>query len=360
MKNSTINIKKIIRLSLILCLCIYSTPLKAQDTKTPVLKAQISESNLRDVFLKLVPDTLIDANLSIPGDFFSVIVTKPSAQLLQIPTGSRLIGTVRKIQKAKSFNRGGKFESEVKQVMLPDGSIIKAHAILSAEAGMQDMDKPTKTKKVLKAIKEKGTEIGAATLTGAMDSVQYFGLGTAISTYGISTAIGAGIGLGLGSIGALGEKGEQINYNEFDAINFKLESDFELLENLPLSASELEKLIHIEELGVHMEVSKIEKHFSRQFGDFLLVDMLVTNHSEEGIYLGDFVLRSNIHIRPVLANPLLANDSMKKLLPKESCHTKIAFSLGKYQAKEDYKVFLLNPLNQTIMANTDIQITDFI
>ena len=78
MKTHSININKIIYLALILLIGIYAMPVKVTAT---TLKVGVSKSTLRDVFLKLVPDTLIDADMSLPGDFFSVVVTKPSAQL---------------------------------------------------------------------------------------------------------------------------------------------------------------------------------------------------------------------------------------------------------------------------------------
>jgi hypothetical protein len=358
LKKHSINIKNIICLAL--SFCIYSSSLAVESAEKKVYKAQIQEDNLRDIFLKLVPDTLIDADLNIPGDFFSVVVTKPSAQLLQIPAGSRLIGKVVEIKKAKSFNRGGELKSEVEQVMLPDGTLIKAHAILSAEAGMQDMDKPSTEKKILKSIVKKSSELTASTMVGAVDSIQYLGLGTAISTHGISTAIGAGIGLGLGAIGALKAKGESIEHSVFSAMNFKLESDFELLEELPFSKGELEKLIQLEELGIDLQIVEMQKHFSKQFGDFVVINMKVTNNSKEDIYLGDFVLGSDLHIKPVLANPLLSSQSLNKLNPKESIESKIAFSLGEYKEKENYRVYLLNPLDQTIVANTKVQLLDYL
>lgn len=360
MKNLSINIKKIICLALSLGVCIYSSNYQAISAQGPIHKAQISEDNLKEVFLKLVPDTLIDEELSIPGDFFSVIVTKPSAQLLQIPTGSRLIGKVLEINKAKSFNRGAFLKSEVNQIMLPDGSLIKAHAILSAQAGMQDMDKPSKEKKLVKTIVKKSSELSASALVGAVDSVQYLGLGTAISTYGISTAIGAGIGLGLGAFGALKADGQEINYNEFDAMNFKLESSFELLEKLPISKDQLKEMMQLNELGIDLKITNIQKEFSRQFGDFLVIKMNITNNTDSSIHLGDFVLGSDLHIKPVLANPLLSSQIMQGLAPKHSTEAVMAFSLGNYREKENYRVYLLNPLDQTILANTQIKITDYL
>ena len=143
-------------------------------------------------------------------------------------------------------------------------------------------------------------------------------------------------------------------------MNFKLESEFELLEKLPFSATELENLIALEELGIDLKVAKIQKQFSRQFGEFLLGEMQVTNNSQEDIFLGDFVLGSNTHIRPLLANPLLSKASLKSLRPKESCTSVMAFSLNKYLAKDDYKIYLLDPIDQTIMANTNVEIKNLL
>lgn len=362
MKIPSININKIISVSISLILCIYSSGSLSvlSQNKKKVYKAQISESSLKDIFLKLVPDTLIDPEMNLPGDFFSVLVTKPSAQLLQIPTGSRLIGKVVDIKQAESFNRGAKLKSEISQVMLPNGDIVKAHAILSAEAGMQDMEKPSSSKKLAKVIIKKSSEITASSLVGAMDSVQYLGLSTAISTYGISTAIGAGIGMGLGIVGAIKADGEEIESSSFQAMNFKLESDFELLEELPFSKDELASILELNELGIGLQVLEIQKHFSRQFGEFIVLKVEIQNKSDEDLYLGDFVLGSDLHIKPVLANPLLSAQSLQKLNAKESTESYIAFSLGEYKEKENYKVYLLNPVDQTIMANTQIKITDYL
>lgn len=359
MKKASINIKKIICLLLVSLIYIYNSvyPCLAQDT---IYKARVSDSNLKELFLKLVPDTLIDTDLSMPGDFFSVMVTKPSAQLLQIPTGSRLIGKVTEIEEAKSFNRGAKLKSEIDQIMLPDGHLVKAHAILSAEAAMQNMDKPSSTKKIVNAITQNSKEITASALVGAVDSLEYLGINTAIASSGISTAIGAGIGFGMGLYGAFTQEGQELNYNQFNAMSFKLESEFELLEELPYSQTELEDLIDISILGIDLDITKVQKHFSRQYGDFLLIKMQVKNHSQEKLCLGDFVLASDLHIKPVLANPLLSAQSILSIMPNTETEVTLAFSLSKFKKNENYKIYLLNAIDQTIMANTNIEIAEFI
>lgn len=326
------------------------------------IKAKIEFTDKDFINLKLLPETIVDTDLSLAGDFFSAYLTKPSAEILRVPFGSRLIGEITEVTNQKSFNRDAKLKAHINKLMLPDGTIVKVSADLSSTADQakqtEENSKFDKFKKNLKAVAKESSEIGAATIVGAMDSVQLLGLGTAISTSGISAGVGAAIGLGMGLTHSIGKKGDAI-YNGFKPLNFQLISEFKLLETLPLSYQNLDP-VSASLLGVDFKVTSMQKLFSKNYGEFIVVNFEITNRSDKKIFLGDFVLRSNTHILPVYSNPLLTNSYASYAEPQQVVKSSIAFSLGSYNKKDNYQLLILDPVNENIIADTEIKFSEFL
>ena len=203
------------------------------------------------------------------------------------------------------------------------------------------------------------TNVTASTLVGAVDSLQYGGVGLAMATSGISTLAGAGIGLGLGLIGAAKNKGEELVSSGFDPVNLKLDSDFAFLEEMPLLSQEFQP-VSTKLLGIDIRVKKVSKYKSRDYGEFMLVDVELANNGQHDLFMGDFILSSERHILPILNNPLLSNGGLNLVSIKNSQEMKLAFSLGSMKKNDKYQLMLLNPVTQEIIANTDIDIASYL
>jgi hypothetical protein len=324
-----------------------------------IYKAKIEIMRNPGFHFQLVPETLVDTSLSLEGDYFSAFLTKPSAELLNLPLGSRLLGQITEVQEPKNFGRSAKLMTHINQIMLPDGRMIKVSADLSSKASMQDDEKPQATKNLVKKISQDSLELTSAGLVGAVDAVQYTGIGTAIMTSGLSVAVGAALGLGAGMFGLATSKGDELVSSGFNPVSFKLESEFEFLESIP-ELFLANQPVNLSELGVDLKISKIKKASSNIYGDYLLLDIELKNNSFKKVNFGDFVLSSNRHFIPVYNNPLLSNESLSGIDINSSKQINLAFSLGSINKSHDYKLMMIDPISQEIIAYIDVELASLI
>jgi hypothetical protein len=320
-----------------------------------VYKAKIEILQNPGFHFQLIPETLVDTSLSLEGDYFSAFLTKPSAELLNLPLGSRLLGEIREVQEPKNFGRSAKLVTHINQIMLPDGRTIPVSADLSSKASIKDEEKPQPSKNLLKKISKDSLELTSAGLVGAVDAVQYTGIGTAIMTSGLSVAVGAAFGLGMGMVGLATNKGEELISSGFDPVSFKLESEFEFLDTIPDTISK-SKPININALGLDMKVNKVQKARSKIYGEYLLLDVELKNNSFKKVYFGDFVLSSDRHFIPVYNNPFLSNESLLEIDTNTSRKINLAFSLGSIKKTNDYKLMMIDPVSQEIIAYIDVEL----
>ncbi len=365
-KNRNNKVPTLIQSIFLISLLITSLPLNfcsrvnAAAIKPAPLKAQIEFRDKASLNLKLIPETIVDTELTLVGDFFSAYLTKPSADILKIPFGSRLIGSITDIKDSKSFNRDAKLRAHVDRIMLPDGSVVRVSADISSDASEATIvDDKAKFKNIAKKVAKESAELSASALVGAIDSVQITGLTAAIATHGISAGVGAAIGLGMGLAHTIGKDGQTIASSGFKPLNFKLESEFKLLEEMPLMYENFDP-ISASLLGIDVKVNSMQKVFSKNYGEFILVELNLTNHTDRKLYLGDFVLRSAFHVLPVYSNPLLTNNYSDSIAAKSNGTYKIAFSLGSYNKKENYQLMIVDPVTDTIVANADINIASYL
>jgi hypothetical protein len=337
---------------------LFTLELRAEPSQ--VLKTGVKAFSTKGISLKLIPETIVDTSLSMEGDLFSAFLTKPSAEILKVPSGSRLIGTITDIEEKKSLNRGAKLKAHVNTLMLPDGTKIKVSADFSSKASWQETETSNSFKNTARKLAQGSAEISASTLVGAIDAVQYTGIGLAISTHGISTAVGAGIGLGLGLYGAITKEGSELASSGFKAIDFRLESEFEFLEKITIIGQKIEP-ISASLLGIEMKVNSVEKFFSKNYGEFIMLDLSLSNNSYKKLFIGDFVLSSDMNIVPVMNNPLLTNiESLNSIAIGESTRFKLAFSTGSIRKNYNYQLFMIDPATQDLLANLEVDISSYL
>lgn len=324
-----------------------------------LFQLQVSQVETKGLKFKVLPETILDTELSLEGDFFSGYLDEQACKIIRVPERTRILGEVTELKAPSNFKRGAKIRVHVDRLMLHDGTTVKVSADFSSKPSMQDDDNPNAAKSLGRKIVRETANLSASTLVGAVDSLQYAGIGTAIATSGISTLVGAGLGLGMGLVGTVGHKGKELISTGFEAINLKLESDFVFLEDLPIMEQPLQ-LISTELLGIKINVNKISKLYSESYGDYLLLDVELANNSPRELFMGDFVLSSRRHILPVFNNPLLANQGMIKPEASKSENFTIAFSLGSIKKKDNYQLMLLDPVSQEVIANTEIDISSYL
>lgn len=326
---------------------------------TPVYQASVQAFESRGLNIQVVPETIVDTELSLAGDYFSAFLSKNASQIFRVPERTRLIGEIIQLNKPKSLGRGASLKIHVNELMFPDGSTVKVSADFSSKESMQADEHPSDIKTLARKLIKHSSTVTASTLVGVVDSLQYGGIGAAIATSGITTMVGAGLGLGLGLAGALTTKGEELVSSGFDPINLKLDSDFAFLEEIPILAQGFEP-VSAKLLGIDIHVKQISKFKSRDYGEFMLVDIELANNSANDLFMGDFILSSERHILPILNNPLLSSAGLSSIPLKNSNTIKLAFSLGSMKKSDKYQLMLLNPVTQEVIANTDVDIASYL
>jgi hypothetical protein len=319
------------------------------------IKAGLSINETQGKKINLVPESILDSSLLLEGDYFSAWLNKEASEILQLPSGSRIIGLISQITRAGSFNRPATVEVTVTNLLLPDGTILEASGRLISNANWQS--KPDATPFTSQAV-QFSSKLLASSLVGAVDTLQYTGIATAIATSGISVAAGAAIGLGLGLIGITKKQGQTLISSGFYQVPFRIES--EIISQAGPDIGQKLVPFTMEAIGVDVQVRDIQKLYSKDFGDFLVLDISLSNHSDRKLFLGDFVLSSSVNVVPVLNNPLITNDGFKSLDLEKSENFRISFSLGNLAKAEDYKLMLIDAVTQEVVANADIDISAFL
>lgn len=324
-----------------------------------IFELKLNKVETKGLNFRVIPETIVDTEMSLKGDFFSGFLDQKACQIIRVPERTRILGEIVELDRPSSFSRGARIKVHVSKLLLFDGTTVEVSADFSSKSSMQDDENPTALKSFGRKLVQDTTQISASTLVGAVDVIQYTGIGTAIATSGISTLVGAGLGFGMGLLGTVKNKGEELTSSGFEPINLKLESDFIFLEDLPIMAEPL-AIVSTELLGFDISVNQISKYKSADYGEYLLLDIKLSNKSPKDFFLGDFVLSSPRHIIPVFTNPLIASSGLTKLGQDKCGSVKLAFSLGLIRERDNYQLMMLNPVTQEIIANTQIDIASYL
>ncbi len=334
-------------LGLLISLCLAA---KAELYKLSITKLAEAEANIK---LEALSETIIDSELSLVGDEFSAMLSPSTARSMGLPRGTRMLGRITSLDRACLI--------DIDKLQLPDGKQVAAKASISI----------SNDKGLLSSTIHHSVELGAATLVGAVDAIEYGGIATAVMTHGISVGVGAGIGLGMGLAGLTIAK--PLRNDSFNLTKMKLISDFELLEPLPLVSddqlhlaeayrSKLDKLSqHLASngsktnLGLQVKLRDIDKYFSASYGEFIILDFDITNKTARTIYAQDLVLSSAKHLKPVYSNPFIYNDGFIPLQPGEHRLCKLAYALGDYDDSDNYELMLLDSNTDQVLLSYDLE-----
>jgi hypothetical protein len=78
------------------------------------------------------------------------------------------------------------------------------------------------------------------------------------------------------------------------------------------------------------------------------------------VHFGDFVLSSDRHFIPVYNNPLLSSESLTGIETNSTKQINLAFSLGSIKKSNDYKLMMIDPVSQEIVAYIDVELASLI
>ncbi len=362
MQSFNFSLRKHLVISLILVIGLANSAL-AQ----PVFKLSVSKlAELKDhVEIYALPETLIDEDLSLSGDDFVAELSPITSRALGLPRGTKIIGQITDVKEARSLSRDAELSVEVSHVETPEGALIPAKASLrlTATKGIA-----SNTSKAIKST----TKCAAATMVGAVDAVQYGGLATAVMTHGISVGVGAAIGLGLSLFDAVAANGAELHSGAFKVSKFSLNSDFELLGDLPRVTDEqldragnyrakldlinahMQGATKQETLGLELELKDLNKYFSSSYGEFVVLDLDLKNKTQRKIYPQDLTISSLKHLKPIYSNPLIYNDGFVALKPGEHRRFKLAFALGDYDSDDDYQLSLMDSSKDKVLLSYDL------
>ena len=334
-----------------------------------VLKTGISVAESKNDTLWLKPETIVDTELNLAGDQFCGLLSKGSAERLGLPFGSRLLGVITKVQYPRSFQRSAVIDINAYQVLLPDGVRLRVNADLQSRTDGYGVS-PIKSS--AKALAKEGGSLAASTLVGAVDAVQYTGIATAFISHGISVGAGAAIGFGLGLAG-LAREGDDLRSSDFRMLGLKLKNDFQFIRPVSKATGRSAKgkpgakrkalgavpLLAAENRlktasSIELKINKIDKLFSRNYGDLMVLDLNFANRSNRGLFLGDLVLNVN-GVHEVLSNPLISSDSLDTVEANSIKSCKLAFGLRDIHTQKDCKLQMLDPVTQELLISLDLE-----
>ena len=358
MKLQCQKLRRLLSLFLICTTFLWANTAIAVNEDLDRLKAGAEKDQKNDYSLEIKPDTVLNSEINLEGDYFSGILSKDSAALIGAPYGSKIVGHIAEITKARSLQRAASVNINIDGLMYPNGEFIEAQGELKASADKQGSNKNS-FKRVSKKLIKNSAEIGASTLVGAVDSIQITGISTAIATEGISAGVGAGIGLGVGLIGALTKKGKQQGNSGYSLVNFEVLEDFKFIGEPPILTQDLESF-DAKSFGLDIEVNEISKRRVKDFGEMLELDLTLANHSGRKIFGGDFVLVSDSHPQPLYSNSFISADVLNSFDIDETRYIKLAFNLINIDRKDDYKLQLLDAISEKVIVSFDINFKDYL
>ncbi len=237
--------------------------------------------------LNLTVTANLNSELNEAGDEFWAEVTSDvsdSGKVL-LPGKWKVRGRVSRVEKVKRMGRDGYIEIKFDKLVSPDG---KWEIPLDAEASTKESTARTVTKQV-------ATTSGYATVGavgGSILSVQLTGIPLAVSTYGLSVAVGAAAGATLGVAAALRRKGDILCALPGDEITIRLP------ESITLPAFNQDVLPSKAPKPFLDNVNILVKDFKFRpypFGDkksrLLTVKFMVENHSKRAYSFSNIALK---------------------------------------------------------------------
>ncbi len=245
----------------------------------------------------------INSEISQKGDIIEMQIAgdvkDATGKKVIIPGGWKAIGYVNRSQGSRRLDREGFVEIDFDRIESPDGQTV---VDFPAKVSTKDSLLKSTAKQVITGSKF----VGIGAFAGAQIAFQFGGLGTAISTYGISIGAGAAVGGTIGLVAKLKKKGDIASFYPGDVLTLKTAEPIFLPGFDPAQLPSAQAPPRL--AGLNVVVSK-HRFGSVPWGDKaarnLTVDVAVRNDSKSMLFCSDICVQSDKMIqliRPDLAS----------------------------------------------------------
>jgi len=290
----------------------------------------------------------INSEVSQKGDevLARIAVDVKDGRKVYLPNGWYIRGVVTDVASQRRLGRNGYVEIEFDSLISPDGNYeLKFPAKLSTKDN-------TVTALAKTLVKDAGyVSLGAA--GGAILSTQLTGIPVAILTQGYSVAIGAGVGAGLGAIGALKRKGKIASFFPGDDLKLTISEPLTIPGFNPevLAAAMAHK--KLDNLNILVNRARFKKDpYGDDHARLLTVDIKVDNQTDKDYSFFDLAVVSDHNQRyyPSLLSGL--NTWKKKVAAHTAEQATLSFSVD--SPKRKYWLVILDRTDRAELARVPI------
>jgi hypothetical protein len=320
------------------------------DPNTVVLKGSATRVIDKKQSLTVSLQTILSSEFSSVGDPVEAkVLVKPSKKgetALDSLRGSKLIGRVVDVTPSRKAGRSGRVRVEFYALKIKSGREVPVRAELTTES--------FKGQEATKLILYDAKLLTVGALWGAYGSLKWAPV-AAIYSNGLSVAVSAGIGAGMGLIGALRRSGETKTFfpGQASQIQFKegLNIDDDFLQEAKLS----NKTINADLVGLNMKLLDTHLENSEEYDSVLAVKVKILNNTSSNIYPCDFLLIPKDGGDPVIADLRTSGFALLKRIPKgEESTLTLLYPVDKRYSASDYNLALVDPLDKAFLSKVDL------
>lgn len=239
----------------------------------------------------------INSEISQKGDVIEMQIAgdvkDASGKKVIIPGGWKAIGYVKRSEGSRRLDREGYVEIEFDRIVSPDG---QTEVDFPAKVSTKDSLMKSTAKQLITGSKF----VGIGAFAGAQMAYQFGGLGTAISTYGISIGAGAAVGGTIGLVAKLKKKGDIASFYPGDVLTLKTAEPIFLPGFDPTQLPSAQAPPKMQ--GLNVVLSK-HRFNNVPWGDktarHLTVDIAVRNDTKSTLFCSDICVQSDKMIQPI-------------------------------------------------------------
>jgi|694.fasta_scaffold00294_46 hypothetical protein len=316
--------------------------LKGSSTKVIDKKEKISISLM----------TLLSSELSSIGDGVQAkVLVKPGSgsPSLESLRGSRIKGHVVDVKQSRKAGRAGFVKVAFDTLVLKSGKEFPIKAELTTES--------FKGKEAAKLVVYDAKLATLGALWGTYNSLRWSPL-AAVYTNGLSVAVGAGVGVSLGLIGAVRRQGDTKTFfpGEKSAItfgdNFNIDDDALLEAELANKQANLDNQL----IGLNLELMEAKVSESEEYENLLSVKVKVNNQTNSSIYPCDLLLVPLDGGDPMIADLRTSGTNLlQKIASGQSSTITLMFPVSSKQfSLRDYNLALYDPLDKSFLSRVSL------
>ena len=344
--------------------CIFNSFIEATFSQT-LLKGGITTTLEKGHTITISLNTPINFYYSQEGDNIVAFIKEDVLidKDFYIPKGSRLEGTIIKINEPKRFGLDGSFEIDFNEVVTPDNIPIPIFVSVST-------DELKKEEKIADVLSYDSALITYGAFHGLIAGLQYGGLPLAVASHGISVLAGVAFGAGAGVIGSVMRKGKIPTAVTGINKEVKLKTNLYVFGELPKEETKNQKQETQEEYTgfrffpspkeeeVELEINTLSKNYSDAYGSYFVLEFNLKNKSDRIISLSDFVLLSDIDEEPLHPDLFLSGkEALKTVKPSSGITTSLAFLIldNKMNKPEHYSLAIVDPLDRKVIVKIPLK-----